>query len=298
LQATKLSAVAAATKVQLSFSSKALKSHQALEKKLQTRLAKLQAEEAQHKQTVTERHKQLRQLQEQQAAADAELAAATQAAAEEHDAAGGLSKRGRRAGVAGSVDTAVPTGLTKELQQLQQQLATAEAELSDLQGLQSAAASKATRAAAAVAGLQASVEEVETAAAKSTQQLQQAAAAVQQATADATAGRAAVEEAEQAWKDAHMQQRTLQVRGLNLAVFVASGVCHICACIHSTTQLLRNVFLVAECVCCICCICCTRLPRMYSKPITPSSSRNTTHPAAAAAAAVVLSCRSSFSRQK
>ncbi|KAF6256891.1 RecF/RecN/SMC N terminal domain-containing protein [Scenedesmus sp. NREL 46B-D3] len=74
-------------------------------KKLQTRLSKLQAEEAQHKQTVAERHKQLRQLQEEQAAAHQQLAAAQHAAEEELGIAAAatasaavLGKRGRQLG--------------------------------------------------------------------------------------------------------------------------------------------------------------------------------------------------------
>lgn len=217
LQATKLSAAAAATKVQLSFSSTALKSQQALDKELQARLAKLQAEEAQHKQAVAEKHKQLRQLQEQQAAADQQLAAAQQAADEgcggaSHTAAAAATAASGRRGKRAGAGTTQNEGPSKELQALQQQQLAAETELAELQGVHSAAATKATRAAAAVAGLQASLEEVETAAAKSTQQLQEAAAARQQAAAGVDAGRAAVQDAEQAWKDAHMQQRTLQVR--------------------------------------------------------------------------------------
>jgi chromosome segregation ATPase len=243
LQATKLSAAAAASKVQLSFTTAALKSQQTLEKKLHTKLAKLQSEEEQHKQTVAERHEQLRQLQEEQAAADAQLAAARQAADDEAgaanlSAAARAGKRGKRKGAAGSAGNeggdkqAVPT----ELQLLLRQLAAAETELAELQGVQSAAASKATRAAAAVAGLQASLEDIETAAANSAKQMQQAALALQQAGADLEVGRATVQEAEQAWKDAHMQQRTIQVctRGL-------------CCCLQSNTVQVA-LYLVGSCV--------------------------------------------------
>jgi hypothetical protein len=102
-------------------------------------------------------------------------------------------------------------GLSEELQVLLQQLAAAETDLAEQQGVHSAAASKATCAAASVAGLRASINDVETAAVSSARQLQQAAAALQHAGLELESGKGAVHEAEQAWKDAHMQQRMIQV---------------------------------------------------------------------------------------
>lgn len=253
MQVSRLSAAAAASKVQLSVAASAVKCQQALVQKLQSKLTKLQDEEAEHKHQVAERHEQLRHLQEQQAAAEQRLAAVRRAAAHTAGQAcsaamhrkhkGTDSKPAMQHASAVSDEDLDSRNTAKMVKDKKQQMAAAAAKVAELQAVHYAAAARDTYAAASLQGLRASAVEAQAAVASSSQQLEQAVAALQQVAAAAAAGIDAVQQAEQQWKAAQLHLRELQVRPAHAE------------CVQHMLNLLQNLTArLATCQACAACM--------------------------------------------
>ncbi|KAF8068237.1 dscc1 [Scenedesmus sp. PABB004] len=183
----KLSAAAVAARFQLSSLAGALEGQRKLQASLEARLAKLRAEEAQHKQAVADRHAELRELQER-----AQEAAGRAAA--------------RRAEQAGHAEGA-PNGAAAAA--LREQLAALDCELAEARGRQALAAARASRGAASVASLRSSAGGAQAAAAAASKQLDDALRALAAATAAAEAAAADVGGVEGEWRAAHTELREL-----------------------------------------------------------------------------------------
>lgn len=161
---------------------------------------KLLAEEAEHKQQVAQLQQQARQLQITRDAAQQELATEQKAAAnaEEADEASGSGHKALSKASAAAAE-------------LQQQLAAVGAEVAQLQATKAAAAAKATRAAVAVADAGRGLQEMESAAARTVDEISKAQENMGAANVAVRETSSAVHVAEQQWKEAHWQQRQLQV---------------------------------------------------------------------------------------
>jgi chromosome segregation ATPase len=205
-QVGKLSAAAAAAEVQHTSAASALKENKALLKALQKKAAQHDKQESQHKALVEQGAQQLQDLQDAVAEAQQRLesARAAAAAAAKHSSAAKRSKHT-------AVDAAEEARERAQQQALQQQLAEVECELQLLTVRQAAAAAKVTRAAKAVGTLQHKIDAAADATAERDRALVAAEQEVQQAAEALAAGRLRSTAAEEAWRQAELQQQAVSV---------------------------------------------------------------------------------------
>ena len=212
----KLSAAAAAAKVELSSAAAAEEHQQKVEHKLQMRLSKLLAEEQRHKEQVAASHGKLLELKQQMFAAEQQLAVARAAMPQ-------MAATGSARAAIGD-DGAV------------QQLGLLAAEICSLQQRKGVAAKAASDRAGTVRTLHATLEELAAAAELCTQCLQQSHQTLQAATACCDKNDHAAKQAEQAWQQAHLELRLLQVCSFGSVALLTNSCSLWFAKVHSSRQ--------------------------------------------------------------